>query len=138
MASQMAGTFSYKQDNLNYVVIQTAIFMEIERHCEDIAKLSFIQESGAQVPVPPGLIIQDEAMEELQSFNDAFFVSWVGSRIIFLDRQIVAEIRNQKQQAVSAARGARCWVVPSICKCNHQSSRAVTGCRLLNSYDAKS
>ena len=54
------GTFSYEQDNENYVVIDQQLTARVAKLNKNVARLYLVDGAGVQQEVPPHIILTDE------------------------------------------------------------------------------
>ena len=105
------GSFSYKQDTVNFVSVDDNLNCKIERVNNDIARVSFVNTQGQEQPVPDNIRMeQSDGVPNPAVFN-GFLITWVGSYRLFVGDEAYLELSNQKQQSISAPRSAASWVI---------------------------
>lgn len=103
------GAFSYKQDTANFIAINNALTIKIERVNQDIGRVTLIDGQGQGVPVPVNLHMQQTDGAHNPVVADSFFITWVGSYVLYVDDEPYVELHNQKEQSISAPENAASW-----------------------------
>jgi hypothetical protein len=103
------GTFSFKNNNITATKIGDNLYLRLERNGPAIARIYFVDEGSAEVPVPEGLVVQDvtnNVVVEPFLGNNYFVVAWIDNYTISLNGIIIVGLANQRQWNVSGPRGS--------------------------------
>ena len=106
--SNYKGSFSYKNDNVNTIVVNPDMTAKIERINNNIARIYLVDSHNVQVPFPPNLTIVDSTGQLVPPFQDNVLITWVDSYVMRDGNVDVFQLDNQKQQSLRAAPGTAC------------------------------
>lgn len=97
------GYYSYKSDAINEYDLEPNLKVRIERVDNNVATLFFVDNTGEPVPVPENTEMRETTDQTIQRprFN-SFFITWIGSYVLFRNGMQVLRFSNQKQQSVSS------------------------------------
>ena len=92
------GSFLFQNDNIRETVLDDGIILRIERMGFAIARVYFIDDSFAEIPIPNGLVIRDITNNvAVAPFLQSFALAWSDTyRISFNDEQDT-ELTTQRQ-----------------------------------------
>lgn len=96
------GSFSFREDNVNWVRLDDQRRIRIERISNDVARVYLVDEAGNQLPMPGDLTMADETGGQVAVVADAFFIAWVGSYSIRRGGVTVMDLTQQKQHSIKA------------------------------------
>lgn len=111
MAFNKKGTYSYLQDNVNYVVIDPNLTIRIERINNNIARVYVVDANNVQQPIPQHITMMDHANVHVNPFQNNFLITWVDSYTLLVNGQAFMKLSNQKQQSISAPADAASGVI---------------------------
>ena len=111
MSFNKKGSFSYLDDNVNYVVINPDLTARIERVHNSVARVYVVDSNGVQQPIPQHITLVDEANAVVPPFQNNFFITWVASYTLLVNGQPFMRLNNQKQQSIFAPPDAASGVI---------------------------
>lgn len=94
------GSFSYKQDNVNYLVLDENTTIKIERINNNVARVYLVDAQQVQQPIPPHVTMTDSAGGVVAPFLNNFLITWVDSYTLAVNGQPHMVLNNQKQQSI--------------------------------------
>ncbi|EIE26306.1 hypothetical protein COCSUDRAFT_58847 [Coccomyxa subellipsoidea C-169] len=94
------GSFSYLQDNVNYLQIDGALSIRIERINNNVARVYIANAENVQQPVPPHITMADSAGAPVLPFLENFLITWFGSYVLSINGQPHMILNNQKRQSI--------------------------------------
>ncbi|CAG8471798.1 1207_t:CDS:2 [Dentiscutata erythropus] len=102
----LGGTFSYIDGKTYIITIDNNTKMRISSLNVEIARVYFVNNNNAQVPVPTGMVMHDDVNNyNLRHFRGEYHISWINSYTLFWHNNVVVRLYNQKQQAVDLGVG---------------------------------
>jgi hypothetical protein len=107
--SPRSSPFSFKNNNITATKIGDNLYLRLERSGQAIARIYFVNEGSAEVPVPEGLVVQDvtnNVVVEPFLGNNYFVVAWNDDYTISLNGILIVGLANQRQWSVSGPRGS--------------------------------
>ena len=105
------GAFSYKQDTAKFIAIPNELTVKIERVNQDIARVTIINAQSQVVPIPDNVHMQQADGAHNPVVADNFFITRVGSYVLYVDDELYVQLHNHKQQSISAPANAASWTV---------------------------
>ena len=100
MVLMKKGIFSYREHDVNYLVLNDKLTTRIERITNDVARVYLVDGQQVQQPVPANVGMTDGAGAAVPPFQNAFFVTWSTSYTLTVDGQPYMHLNNQKQQSI--------------------------------------
>lgn len=98
------GSVSYRNDNVNYVRVNTDVEAKISRLDRAFAQIAFVDNNDQPVPVPANLtIVFQSDQSPAARLGQVFLISWVENYVILLNGVELFRLENQKQQAIGGA-----------------------------------
>ena len=105
------GSFSYLQDDVNYLQIDSALSIRIERITSDVARVYIANAKNVQQPVPPHITMAHSAGAPVLPFRENFLITWFGSFVLSINGQPHMMLNNKKQQSITGPSYAASGVV---------------------------
>ena len=105
------GSFSYKQDNANYLELDDHLIIRMERIDDIVARVYLVDAHNVQQPIPANVTMARAAGDAVPHFLNNFLISWVDSYTLYVNGQTHMVLNNQKQQAISGPPDAASGVV---------------------------
>ncbi|KAF0470297.1 hypothetical protein F8M41_025393 [Gigaspora margarita] len=94
-------SFSYKNDNINVIYVDSNIQIRIEKVTSDVARMYFVNNRGRQIEVPANTILRNTTNNQNEPIhNKSFYITWVPNYNLFYNGAEVFRLENQKQQAI--------------------------------------
>lgn len=98
------GTFSYQNDERNYVRLDDETRIFIERINTNVARVYLVNNNEEQVPLRSDITMVDADGEINPPFNDTFFITWADSYTLRVNDEPFMRLCRHKQQGVMAPR----------------------------------
>ena len=97
----MKGSFSFRNDDIRETTLDDGIILRIERIGFAIARVYFVDDSFAEIPIPNGLVIRDitnNVAVAPAAPNVQFFVlAWSDTYSITFNGELITELATQRQ-----------------------------------------
>ena len=94
----MIGSFSFRNDNIRETVLDDGIILRIERMGFAIARVYFVDDSFAEIPIPNGLVIRDITNNiAVAPFLQSFMLAWSDTYSISFNGELITELTTQRQ-----------------------------------------
>lgn len=97
----MKGIFSFRDDIIRETVLADGIILRIEKIGSAIARVYFLNDSFAEVPIPNGLVIRDitnnVAVAPLAAKVQSFALAWSDDYSITFNGVLITELTTQRQ-----------------------------------------
>ena len=94
----MKGSFSFRNDNIRETVLEDGIILRIERMGFAIARVYFVDDSFAEIPIPDGLVIRDITNNvAVAPFLQFFVLAWSDTYSISFNDELITELATQRQ-----------------------------------------
>ncbi|BDA47680.1 hypothetical protein COCOBI_10-5310 [Coccomyxa sp. Obi] len=97
----LKGSFSYTQNNVNFMDLDNGLTIRIECIDEEIARVYLVDAHGVQQPIPANITMINAAGHVLPIVNDMFLITWINSYTLSVNGQPRMVLNNQKQQAIN-------------------------------------
>ena len=95
------GLFSFRNDKILQTQILDGIILRMERIGLAVARVYFIDEGSAEIPVPEGFQIQDHSNGDIPVLKfpgrQKFFLGWADNYSLLLNGVLVVRLINQRQ-----------------------------------------
>jgi hypothetical protein len=92
------GSFSFRNDNIFETVLDDGIILRIERMGFAIARVYFVDDSFAEIPIPNGLVIRDITNNvAVAPFLQCFVLAWSDTYSISFNGELITELTTQRQ-----------------------------------------
>lgn len=95
------GSFSYLQDNVNYVSIDAGRALHIARVTPNVGRMYIVDAQNVEQPLPANMTVTEDG-NLIQPHGNSYFISWISSYVVMFDGNPFVRLNNQKQQAISA------------------------------------
>lgn len=105
------GSFSYRQDNVNYLALDDKLTIRIERINNNVARVYLVDGQQVQQPVPAYVGMTNGAGAAVPPLQNAFFITWFDSYVLSVNGQPYMTLNNQKQQSIDGPAGAASGVM---------------------------
>jgi hypothetical protein len=105
------GTFSYGQDNENYVVIDQHFTARLARLNNNVARLYLVDGANVQQQIPQHITLTDETGANIPPFINNFFITWTSSFTLWVHGHEHLMLNNQKQQRIRGVAEAASGIV---------------------------
>ena len=105
------GTFSYGQDNENYVVIDQHFTARLARLNDNVARLYLVDGADVQQQIPQHITLTDETGANVPPFINNFVITWTSSYTLWVHGHEHLELNNQKQQSIMGVAEAASGIV---------------------------
>lgn len=93
-------SFSYLEENVNYLQIDGALSLRIERINNNMARAYIVNAENAQQPVPPHITMADSVGLRVLPFLENFLITWSASYVLSINGQPNMILNNRKQQSI--------------------------------------
>lgn len=94
----MKGSFSFRNDIIRETVLDDEIILRIERMGFAIARVYFVDESFAEIPIPNGFVIRDITNNvAVAPFLQFFMLAWSDTYSISFNDELITELATQRQ-----------------------------------------
>lgn len=98
------GSFSFKQNNINWVQLDDNHRVQIERLDVNTARVYVVNLQMVQVPLAPlHVTMRNSTGQQLQMLADNFIIAWSDSYELMVNDVVHMKLDHQKQQAIKAA-----------------------------------
>jgi hypothetical protein len=96
------GSFSFKTEKLFTTRLTDGIFLRVQRAGFAVARLFFVDETSAEVPIPDGFVVIDitNGNVRVQPMLNSFFLGWTDNYTLLFRGVVVVEFLNQRQWAL--------------------------------------
>ena len=98
------GSFSFRNDKLLQTQIQDGIRLRMERIGMAVARVYFVEEGYAEVPIPDGFRIVDHSNGDIPvnplAGRQEYFLGWADNYSFFYNDNVVMKLMNQRQWAI--------------------------------------
>jgi len=111
MALCEKGTFSYRQDNENYVVIDQHLTARVARLNNNVARLYLVDGADVQQQIPQHITLTDETGANVPPFINNFLVTWTSCYTLWVHGHKHLVLNNQKQQSIMGVAEAASGIV---------------------------
>ena len=111
MALCEKGSFFYKQDNENYVVIDQLLTARVARLNNNVARLYLVDGANAQQQIPQHITLTDETGANVPPFLDNFLITWTSSYTLWVHGHEHMVLNNQKKQSIRGVAEAASGIV---------------------------
>ena len=105
------GSFSYKQDNVNFLAFDGNLTINIAQVNNNVARVYFVDAQQVQQPVPANVVMTDATGGVVAPFLENFLITWLDSYTLSSNGQPHMTLSNQKQQAIKGPAAAATGVV---------------------------
>ncbi|PKK56176.1 hypothetical protein RhiirC2_722030 [Rhizophagus irregularis] len=122
------GSFSYKNNNSNTVVIDHNNKAILENIDPTIARIYFVNNGGNHIQIPNNMTLRDvtnsnNVPRTIVNGAESFLISWINNYTLLRDNVEIFKLENQKQQAIKKMRSGASPVNSStIPTTNHANS----------------
>ena len=95
------GSFSYKNNNINVIIIDNNVRAMIERVANGVARLYFVNSHGVQIPVPANITLRNTVTNQIQApYHNEYFITWFNNYTLYLNGIAFFGLENQQQQVI--------------------------------------
>src|SRR5690242_1422520 len=92
------GSFSYKNDNINVIVIDNNVRAMIEMVVDNVARLYFVNSRGVQIQIPANITLRDTITNQIQApYRNEYLITWFTSYTLYLNGVAFFGLENQQQ-----------------------------------------
>lgn len=105
------GSFSFKQDNVNWLQLDGNHRVHIERLDVNTARVYLVDQQQVQVPFPPGVIMRNSTGQQLPQLANNFIITWADSYEMLVNGVVHMKLDQQKQQSIRAEPGVAYGVI---------------------------
>ncbi|KAG2483478.1 hypothetical protein HYH03_017660 [Edaphochlamys debaryana] len=102
MALNKKATFSYLDQNVNWVRLDGNFIVKVERLNNHVARVYLVDNANAQQQVPANMAMTDSEGNRFPPYKDNFMITWADSYTLTFNGQVVLRLNNQKEQAFLA------------------------------------
>ncbi|KAF0412269.1 hypothetical protein F8M41_007946 [Gigaspora margarita] len=105
MPTMFRGSFSYKNDTVNVIVIDTNILAKLQRVDQNIGRIYFTNGQGNPIRIPAGMILRDlinntNVPRILVAGAESYLITWIANYELRYNGGEVLNLDNQKQQSM--------------------------------------
>ncbi|PNW70768.1 hypothetical protein CHLRE_17g733550v5 [Chlamydomonas reinhardtii] len=100
MSLNNKGSFSYLNDDVNWIRLDAVTTAKVERISNSVARVYLVDNNNVQVAVPNNVTMMDEVGNVVAPFMQNFMITWVETYTLTLNGQVVMRINNQKEQSI--------------------------------------
>ena len=105
------GSFHYKQDNENYVVIDQLLTARVARLNNNVARLYLVDGANVQQQIPQHITLTDETGANVPPFLNNYLITWTSSYTLWVHGYEHLVLNNQKQQSIRGVAEAASGIV---------------------------
>lgn len=101
----LRGSFSYKNDNINIVIIDVNILLRIERIDQNVARIYFVNSHDNAIRIPAGVILRDvinntNVPRVTLNGAESYVITWASNYTLLYNGDEILNLENQKQQSM--------------------------------------
>lgn len=111
MAFRAKGSFSYLQDNVNFVRITANLDLGIQRLDNNVARVYLVNAQSVEQNIPAWIQMSSLAGAPVARLGQSWFITWAESYIVTVNGQPFMRLTNQRQQALAAGPGTASGLV---------------------------
>ena len=103
MALTEKSSFSYRQDNVQFLSIEEDLSIRIERISNHVAmaRVFLVNAASVQQLIPPHITMtESEGAIVLLPYDNNFLISWVDTYTLYVNGQLHMVPNNQRQQSI--------------------------------------
>ena len=98
------GSFSFRNDKVLESAIGDGVYIRLERVGLAVARIYFVNEGAAEVPIPDGFSVTDHTNGNIAVLplagREEFFLGWADNYSLALHGTMVLKLINQRQWAL--------------------------------------
>ncbi|CAG8471904.1 10680_t:CDS:1 [Dentiscutata heterogama] len=105
LPTMFRGSFSYKNDTINVIVIDNNILVKIQRVDQNVARIYFTNGQGNSIRIPAGMTLRDltnntNVPRIVAAGAESYMITWVMNYELRYNGGEVLNLDNQKQQSM--------------------------------------